>query len=333
MNDSKDNNDTASKSVFGSLRENSLKTTGYALLVGDASLFAAGALKGDWKEASAGWVWALGGVVCAKYANPDAEAQFKLLSSRLRDYLHKQGVEIPKNPDTQTLTREDGLIDRAEAFLHTYPSQLLNTAFAIGGAQLLRSGYKANNHGTIASGALVVAGALAGLLVPEKKPDPDHPAKGIIGKTMEWFQEKPLRISSGLFALNNPTMVWSGINDQRSGKSGYMFKYLTAASYIFGNLMMSMSSKSNHGDNDNSRVAMEKLANTAASVIAAQAPQIQEGLIQQISGFLAAQPEAHLKADEIADMLHKKLAEVSKPALSGWQGRSQNTGTSLQPSL
>ena len=68
-----------------SLRENSLKTAGWAYLVGDAALFAAGVLKGNsvTGEAFTGMTWALGGLGAARYGNPSAEKQLEILSGRL----------------------------------------------------------------------------------------------------------------------------------------------------------------------------------------------------------------------------------------------------------
>ena len=98
--------------------------------------------------------------------------------------------------------------------------------------------------------------------------------------------------------------------------------------------MLALSSKGHAGGKIDHKIeAMEKLADTSARVIAAQAPEVQEALVQQIAGFLAAQPETHFKAPEIAQMLHGKLAEVGKAGL-GWQQRLQDKNSILlTPSL
>ncbi len=69
-----------------------------------------------------------------------------LFERRLSDHLGKQGVAIPKNPTTAVLAEKSGLIDHIEAFLHTYPSQMLNATYAVGAAQLIRSGLQHNKH-------------------------------------------------------------------------------------------------------------------------------------------------------------------------------------------
>ena len=309
-------------SVYDGLKDNTLKAAGYAYLVGDAALFASGLMAGRYQEAATGLIWGLGGLAPARYGNPNAEKQLQLLSNRLGHYLRKEGIEIPKNPDTKLLTEEGGIIDHTESFLYKYPSQMLNAVFSLGGTQLLRSGLQHGKGWDAASGALVAAGGLAGLLIPEKKPDPEHPPTNMIGKAWAWLQEKPLRISGTLYALNNVTLTMSAIKEMRTNpaQKSYWFKFLTAGSYLFGNAMLAMSSKGHAGGNaDQKMEAMEKLADVTAQVIAAQTPEIQEALVQHISGFLSAQPEVRLKAEEIAELLHKKLAK-SIPATK-WQQR------------
>ena len=336
--DTPDKTDAPSgESAFDGLKDKSLKATGYAYLIGDAGLFASGMLSKRYKEASSGLLWAAGGLACAKYANPDAEKQFELLGDRLAQYLKKQGVPIPDDPTTEVLTRERGVVDHIEAFLHQYPSQVLNATFAIGATQLLRSGLQHNKPWDTASGALVAAGALAGLLIQEKKPDPDHHLVGAFEKAKAWIQEKPLRVPGILYGLNNITLITSAVTEAKSNpaQKSYMFKFLTAASYIFANTMLSMSSKKQEGGQHD--VAMDKLAKVSARVVAAQAPEVQEALVQHISSFLSCQPDVSLKTHEISDLLHQKLKEVSRPqpkiSLENWQQRVQEQTPNMAPSV
>jgi len=324
-------NRPAADSSFEDLREKSLKASGYAYLVGDAALFASGALSGRYKEASAAGLWAIGGLACAKYANPNAEQQCKLLSAKLSRFLHKKGIEIPADVQPGFFNQHRDTLDRVENFLYSNPSMVLHATYAVGGLQMIRSGLAHQRKWDTASGALVAAGALAGLLIPEKKPDPDHPPEGLIGKAVSWVQERPLRISGGLYMLNNASLLMSAFAERKSNpaSSSYMFKFLTAASYIFGNTMLALSSKHHSGASDDSILAMQKLADAAGHVIAAQAPQVQEPLVQQISEYLAAQPDVSFSAQQIGDLLHQKLAQHSKqrpaasPAPEGWQARVQ----------
>ncbi|MBY0406491.1 MAG: hypothetical protein K2Q01_02275 [Rickettsiales bacterium] len=312
-----------SASTVGSLKNNSLKAAGYAYLVGDAALFASGYMGGRSKEAMSGLVYTIGGAACAKFANPKAEKQLQLLGARLGEHLREVHVPIPDQPDLQELTKKGGLIDHAEAFLYKYPSQVLNATYAVGGAQLLRSGLQHGKHWDTASGALVAAGGLAGLLIKEKAPDADHPPKTAFAKAVSWFQEKPLRLSGGLYALNNVTLIMSALEERKAkpANHSYMFKFLTAASYIFGNTMLALSSKDNSGKKEDCDAALEKLADASARIIAAQHKEVREALTQDIATYLAAQPEVTMKAPEIVDMLHKRLKPMNRVVASSWMGK------------
>ncbi len=64
------------------------------------------------------------------------------------------------------------------------------------------------------------------------------------------------------------------------------------------------------------------LTEAAARVIGAQAPELQEALVSHIAGYLSSQPEIHLKAEEIADMLHEKMkGTMTQGAMASWQER------------
>jgi hypothetical protein len=334
-----DPEDNTDNTPFEALQSSTLSKAGWAYLLGDASLFAAGAMKGQWKEASTGALWGIAGLFPAFYGNPKAEKQLELLSNHLGDYLRKQGITIPKEPDTQLLMKPQGVWDHMESFFYAYPSQMLNAVYAIGSTTLIASGIQKGNRGDTAAGALVAAGALAGLLVPEKKIDPENPPKTAFSKAVAWLQEKPLRISGAFYWANNIGLMAGALEDKRKNPAnkGYIFKYLTVASYVFGNAMLAMSSKG-HGTatGTENHAAMNKLAVSAAHVIAAQPPQVQEALINQIAGFLASDPHAHhLKAEEISNLLHQKMKEIVKsPLQPGWQGRiGDMTGAQPAPSL
>lgn len=312
-------NDPSDDTPFEALSKRSLEAAGYAYLLGDAALFAAGISKAQYKEAATGLMWGVGGLAAARYSHPTAEKQLELFGHRLGEYLHKQGIEIPKDPTTEILTKQQGIWDHVESFLYAYPSQTLNAVYAIGSTTLIASGIQKHNRGDLTAGLMVAAGALAGLLVPEKKIDPEHPPEGFLQKTAAWFQEKPLRLSSAFYWTNNVGLLAGAMEDQRTNPAnkGYVFKYLTVASYVFANLMLSMSSKDNISGNDST---LNDLAKSSARVIAAQPPEMREALVQQIAGYLASQHEIHMKAEEIATLLHSKLAEVSI-APENWQGR------------
>ncbi len=331
------------------LRDISLKASGLAYLAGDASLFVSGRMAGRNKEANAGALYALGGVLCALFGNPSADKQLKLLIRRLGDYLKKQGVEIPKSPTTVDMVKPGGLLEHITTFLYKYPTQILNLMFAYGGTQLFQSGRKKNKPWDAVAGVCVTAGGLAGLLITEGKSDSDHPPHGAIAQAMDWIREKPLRLTGALYMANNVALTLSAYGERKdyfgarkdTKNKSYLFKFLTVACYLFANSMLTLSSKDNVGagarekSTDN---AVSALADVSAKVIAAQHPELQEALVQNIAGYLSSQPEIKKTAPEIASLLHKKLVLVSQkqsPALAeNWQSRMQIAPEQgLNPSL
>jgi hypothetical protein len=313
---------------------NSLNLAGMSYIAGDVALAMAGEWGGAW--------WLAGGLVAARYGHPNADKQYELLSERLGNYLKRQGVQIPENPTTESLRKKGGVLDHVESFMYAYPSQILNTAYTIGSVLLIKNGLmpkagKQKDYALASAGALVIAGALGGLLIKEKKPDPEHPPQGIVQKAWAWIQEKPLRWPAIAYGLNDVMLAKSTLNDMQrdpANKTKHYLKWITVATYAFGNVMLALSNKS-HAGSHASVTALERLAETSAQVIAAQPKEVQEALLQQVSGYLAAQPESHLKAEEIATMLHKKLAEVSNKAVpADWQTRIQDKPANpLRPSI
>jgi hypothetical protein len=285
--------DNASPGGVEQLKDNSLRAAGYAYLVGDAALFASGMMGGRSKEAASGLLYAAGGLACARYGNPDADARLKLLTHDLGEYLQKQGVHVPAG------------------------SMLSPGALAFGGAQLMHSGMQHGKGWDAASGALVAAGGLAGLLIPEKKPDPAHPAPNVLGKAWEWAQEKPLRAAGYLYSANNFTLIASALKERRlqPQQKSYLFKLLTAASYMLANGLLAASSKDEGSDHDkkDKTHALGILEQEAAKVIAAQHPRLQEALIQQVAGHLSGQASVGASAQEIAQDMRSALAQIGKP--------------------
>jgi hypothetical protein len=347
--------DQQAESTSTTLKENSLKAAGLAYLVGDFSLAyakyqeSAHKIEEDRRAgkditnaskmggAIGALMWAVGGLAAARYGNPTAEKQIQLLEHRLGAYLKKQGVKIPKDPTAHDLAKDGGIIDHIETFLYAHPSEMLNATYAIGGVLTLKDGIKKHNFWDTYSGAFITAGALIGLLIPEKKPDPDHPAKGTFGKAVEWVQEKPLRTSGALYHLNNVAMLagaWNKTTENKStGLNSHWFRYLTAGSYIFANSMLALSSKeASTKDAEKNNATIQKLADESAAVITAQPKEVQEALVQNIAGYLSAQPEIKKTAPEIAELLHAKLAETkaAMPIAGKWQ---QHIETGLNPQL
>ncbi len=336
-----------------SLKDISLKAAGYSYLLGDAAFIASGIVEKKPAGIGTGIFWGLGGAAAARYGNPNAEKQLELLCMRLSDHLKQHGVSIPQSQKTEELTKHHGMLDHIESFLYSYPSQMLNAVYAIGAAQLIHGNMgKLRGHGLLpkldfATGALVAAGSLAGLLIPEKKPDRNHPPQTMIDKATAWIQEKPLRVSAGFFWGGNAALLAGAVHvmkeakSNNSGNKGYLWRFLIAACYIFANSMLSLSSK--HGDDGNdkkSTAIADAIAEKAAFVIAAQPLNVQEELIKDISAHLATDKMVKMPANQIEELLHAKLKAMAPatPQLNAtgektWEGKVAQPELIATPSL
>jgi hypothetical protein len=326
-----DTSDHQADSHVTSLQDVSLKASGYVSLIRDAALFAAGLMEHNPRGAATGLLWGAGSLAAAHYGNPNQEKQLKVLCAHLGEYLQKQGIAIPQSPTTEMLGHKDGIIHHLDMFMYRHPSEALNGVYTIGARQLAGSGLSHQFKPDVASGILVRAGALAGLLVQEKQPDPAHPPHGLIDQAQAWAQARPLRVSGMVYATNNIAMIWAAMarRKENPAQKSYMLRFAAAGVYILANSLLAMSSKVN----DASRFPqlMPELADMAAQVVAAQPPAVQEALLQNIAGFLAAQPEIRQKPDEIAALLHQKLS--TGPAVAApdqtWQGKVSNPAAAV----
>ncbi|MFW0777698.1 MAG: hypothetical protein ACN2B6_08285 [Rickettsiales bacterium] len=333
--------DSKKQGPIDALKNQSLKAAGVAYLVGDAAMFAAGMMEGDRGGATGGLVWGLGSLAAARYGNPNTEKQLELLNRRLGNYLKEQGVEIPANPTTAELAKEGGVIDHIEKFLYAHPSQTLNAIYATGGLTTAQGGFRKNVKGDFAKGALVTAGGLSGILIPEKKPDPKHPPKDGLGKVWSWIQEKPLRVSGLFYHGNNVAAAYSIYEkwgtQKNAPKMNLYLRMVTVSSFIFANTMLALSSKGHGAGGGDDEKIIDQLAKESAAVIAAQPKPLQEALVQQISGYLAAQPDIDKKSNEIASLMHNKLREMGNTqtqyADNSWQNRVQNNSEITSPAI
>jgi uncharacterized protein (DUF4415 family) len=187
----------------------------------------------------------------------------------------------------------------------------------------------------MASGGLLISGALAGILIPEKKPDPNHPPEGPLQQFWSWIQEKPLRVTGTLFNANQVFLGLSAFEDRRKNpdSKNYLFTLLAVTAFSFGNTMLLLSSKS-HGSNkkvdDNT---LNAVADTSARIIAAQPQEVKDAVLQDISSHLAAQPNVSQSKEQIATMLHERVNAVAKPQPqgAGWQDRVDDTDNTPTP--
>lgn len=332
--DMEDKSTPEAHGVMDTLRENSLKAAGVGQLIADTSLLTYSLLTGNMKIGSVGLLGYTVGTIGTRYGNPKAEKKLEQIERHLGEYLRKEGVEIPKDPTTESLMKKAGVIDHVESFLYQYPSQMMNVCFSLMGVQFARAGLQSKSKSLVTSGALLIAGALAGLLIQEQKPDPEHPPEGFLQNAWSKIQEKPLRLSGTLFNLNQVGLAMDALGERNKnpGNNSYMFKLLAVAAFTFGNTMFALSSKGGHGaSNGMDDETLNTLSETSAKIILAQPPEVQNALLEHIAGYLSTQPSLGMKAADISAMLHQKLVEVATnhETKDHWQGRAGDTGPEL----
>lgn len=199
------------KSLMDRVKEDSVRASGVMYLVGDGLLTMAGLLRGDAAEAATGLVWGSTGVVLTAYGKKNPDVQDKILYNKLNEFFKKEGVNLAVEGNEQALTNlagEQGLETRMKTFLYDHPVEFNNTLQGLGGVMMAKSGYfnQRNHNGTpnyfkTGAGVSVAVGQWGGMLMqstPKEKDDPD-PSVG----SMEWFQEKPLRLTGVLTVTNN----------------------------------------------------------------------------------------------------------------------------------
>lgn len=323
-----------------------LKIAGYSYLLGDAAMFAAAAARHGKDSANLGKLfgsaaWFAGGVAAARYGNPDKETQLQLLGQRLEKHLKSEGIIIPEDIRAQnTLLRDKTFWEKTELFLHQHPSEMLNLSYAIGAVGALRDGIKdiknsgktifptrgvANISNSFWVGALVLAGAVGGLLIKENPAAVQEAQNGsLLDKTKAYFQEKPLRWSGLLYGINNIPLANLAYQDFK-GREGiyssktfkpHLFSITQVASYVFANVMLSLSSRNQVSDTKFNSDAVMQIEDAAARIIAAQSPDVQQQALVNVSHFIAKQNGVTLSPEQLAQDMVNRIQLLTQNRLS-----------------
>ncbi len=347
----------ASLSDDQSLGDKKLKLAGYSYVLGDAAMVAASAAReggaGFRGGVAGGAIWAAGGAAMAHFGNPGTEKQLELLANKLEGHLKKAGYSIPADVREQSaLLRKETFWQKIGDFFYEHPSEMLNASYAIGSGFLVKSGLgqmqagKARllpGKGNVATdfwiGAIVGTGALIGLFAKED-PQAREKASGgtMVDKAIAYVREKPLRASSALYFVNNGFLFekarqdWrgaaaAGAFAQKSFKPHY-FSTLQLATYLFANTMLFLSPRSQIAPQLPAE-GVAQLEDAAARIIAAQPPQLQQAMLQDVSHYMASQKGVGQDAPAIADMLARRITELTDQRMQqaandvSWTGREQ----------
>ncbi len=318
----------------------SLKSSGIGYLIGDAALTVSGLLNathemqfdpetralrdapinytetGAFKQAVGGMLYGMAGLVVARYGNPSTEKKLALLYTAMHEDLTRMGITIPKDATPELLAAENGVIAHIERFLYQNPTQIMSAIFSLGGVSNVLGGITARDPSMAASGALVTIGGLLGLLGKEQQTEGKE-------NPLDWALHHPTQSSALAYTLNNGFLAHSAYKDHQkytasptAAKHSWVFKMTTLAAYLVSNFFLSKSSQNNasaQGDAEQ-QVLLQKLSETSARVVLAQPPAMQEAVLQQMSGYLAARPELNMQADTIATALQQQLHELAPAA-------------------
>lgn len=317
--------------------ESKLDLAGYAYAAGDAALVISGLMDKNWNKAASGSLYLAGAGVLARYGREKGDHQLKELCHRMRGFLDENKIAIPEKGELATaLEHRNSMWQQVERFLYKYPSQILNALFAVGGVQLFQGGWKKDNKWLAASGALVAAGALAGLLIPEKQ-DGEKPPEGMAAKAWSWVRENPLPIAGSLYMANNATTIMAALKDRKTNpeNKSYLLLFVTSACYVAANLWLTHSHKTQSKNAHKDDTVTAKLEDIAARVVAAQPEAMRTKVIEDISNFMAKQPEVKLHAGEIAKGLEQRIGEIARSNAhksGNWQDKVAPSDAPLTPS-
>ncbi|MDX2095241.1 MAG: hypothetical protein SFW64_04800 [Alphaproteobacteria bacterium] len=309
---------------------------------------AAAKLRGENNVFKGAGIWLAGGIAAAAYGNPSSGKQLELLSQKLEKHLNEQGITIPDNVRAQhALLKEPGFIERCQNFLYQHPSEMLNAAYAIGAAYLLKDGVKelASKSKSLwpkftegyslkgmlhASkgisknfwmGALVGGGAISGLLIKEDPQAHENAVQGnIFQRAVAYIKEKPLRLTGSLYGANNIFTVLKAYEDYANrglytkGLKPHFFSGTTAGAYILSNILLTTVSRDQASAKYLSPAQAAQLEDAAAQIIAAQPPEKQQAILADVAGYMAKQKGISLNASEIEAQLTERVAAVTPPA-------------------
>ncbi len=332
----------------GKQKDNPLQLAGISYVVGDVALAVSGLVKhlgGPVKDHTAakltvatGALWGAGGAAAMLFGNPDKNTQLEILAHKLKNHLEANGARISDSMRDNTLLADKGFFSAIHRFMSEHPSEILNTAYAIGAGTLLSTGLKKHSDSNeLWMGALVMAGALGGLLIKE---DPDArqkaAGKGPLAEAYAYLQEKPLRFSGTAYGLNNIFTVTRALGEYKThkgtdfkyGLKPYWFSTLTAASYVLANAMLFMSPRSQIEKQEFSPDDLNQLEQVAAEIIGAQPKETQKILLQSVAEYLAEEKSIPISAEHLAEQLNQRIDQVKERRIGavverGWRSRHE----------
>jgi hypothetical protein len=309
-------------------RDLTLKGAGYGLVIGDVAMAVAalnpGGAARDYNKFATSLLYSVGGITVAKYGNPKLDTQLELLEAKLAQHLKDNHIEIPKGSalDKASLA-QSGALKQTEQFLYTYPSEVMNGVLGLGGAFAVMSGKQQGNLFSKAYGWIVMAAALSGILIRELPKDVEKP-EGTGKRALHWLREKPLRISGGLYMVNNATLAMSALNERKlnPGSKNYLWTLGCAGCYAGANGLLAMSSKQQQGTDHAQNTIVQEIGKAGAQIVSALPKAMQDSVIIDISEYMSGQRLVSDDASVFAKSMRNYIADMNKESSpKQWQDR------------
>ncbi len=327
-----------------------LKIAGAGYTLGDISGVMASLARGNSLHSLGGYtLWLTGGITAAIFGNPSQARQVETTARKLQDFLQSRGVTIPEDARTQdSLLKKPNFLNACSDFLSEHPSEFLNTLWAVGAGLLIRGSVKAmgtgkelfpslpkNLSGTELAafaartnsdfwiGTLVGTGAISGILIKEDPAARQQQHTNILDATVAYIKEKPLRLSSMLFATTNLFAVLNAVSDAHNrnkfpgflGIKPHVFWGSLAASFLLSNMLLFTAKRDQSMPKGFSADSVANLEEAAATIISMQPYDQQQKALHDTSAFLATQKNIKLTAPEIAQHLAARIAEKTRTHL------------------
>ncbi len=282
---------------------------------------------GEKSNIAAGIGYAAGSVALAAFGSKDqSNNEIKAASRKVKNFAYREGLALDDGDTLRTNTQPEKKTtgQKILGFANRYPSEILNTIYiGVGGLLMsrsvkkiasLRAQGKSYKHDItdIGLGLVTLLSALTGLVVKEKKRDPDEPKRTGFGGFIDWIQEKPLRATGYGLMISTFFHAIATVGKYREGdkltRETVTGRGVFVIANIFSEIMLAISSKG-HGEGVQSDESNSKtVIAMAAETIAKQTPDLQEGLINRMAGYMASPEVLGGKAETIAAELRAQLA-------------------------
>lgn len=226
------------KPFVDQVRKQTVKLSGVFGIIGHAALGTVGVLEGDMKRVATSAFYTTSTLIPTMYGAGKDGGTSKVIGD-MKDYLRKQGVEIPKgdNLTPEELAKKGGVIDTLHGYIKKHPIEISNAIGLMGNVMLTYSGLKGGQKVEpmrTAAGLASMLGALTTILVQEKSKDsvgqydwpgiedapgiaapdmtPEQVAqhqenRSVFGKVADFVQERPMRTAGLLNVGGNLAML------------------------------------------------------------------------------------------------------------------------------